>query len=143
MTADEFEECMWDLACTMEDYKDVAGLRRTDHWYLSCDSASEHDAADLAGLNIWPKKYRFELAYLSPDQHKVVEHVHNYIGDSFHSWYRRNMQRKPTVEQCKSKIKELFFNYPVSAVQADVLSLPATYQAIIDAAGMYPPKRYR
>jgi hypothetical protein len=40
-------------------------------------------------------------------------------------------------------MEQLFYSYPVQAIQKDVDSLLATYDAIEDAAGLYPPKEFR
>ena len=143
MTADEYEDDIWELACFLKELRQVAGLRRTDRWLLSMDNDSAHAAANLAGLNIWPANARFTCPPLSPDIHKAVEHVHGYLGGAMHSWRRHMLPNKPSHADCMKHLEELFMSYPPAAIQADIESLPETYQAIIDAAGMYPPKPYR
>lgn len=138
MTADEFEDKMWELACVVEELKDVAGFGRSDHWKLSIDNDKSHAAARLDALGIWPKQFRVELAPLSPDAHKAVEHVHANLLSKHNSWRRSFWPEKPSPEQCITKLQELFQSYPVWSIQADIDSLPETYQAIIDAGGMYP-----
>lgn len=143
MTADEFEDIMWEIAEILDDHKEAVGLQRTEHWQLSMDNDSSHTAADLVGLNIWQRENIQELPALSPDCHKVVEHIHGWIGQKHHAWRRSLAPAKPSPKQCMDKLVELFYSYPVSAIQSNVESLPETYRAIIHAAGMYPPKAFR
>lgn len=143
MTAAEFEDCIWDLGCYMEQLRDVAEPKRGEKWLLSMDSDSAHIAADLHGRGIWSKKLRFFLPVKSPDMHKAVEHVHGFIETKHNAWRRGMWPQKPTVQQCMDKVESLFYSYPPSAVQADIDSLPETYEAIIHNAGLYPPKPFR
>lgn len=143
MTADEYEDSIWELACYLEQVGPVLGLPRDKHWLLSMDNDSAHTAAKLAGLGIWPAHLRFTLPALSPDMHKAVEHVHGWLGGKMQRWRRSFFPHKPANQECLDKLTELFFSYSPAAIQADIDSLPETYQAIIDAAGMYPSKPFR
>jgi hypothetical protein len=143
MTSDEFEDCMWDLRQFMDQLSDEVELKRHEHWLLSIDSDAAHTGADLDGRGIWPKDHRLYLPPLSPDMHKVVEHVHGNLTRQHTHWRRSLFPNKPTPQQCIDKMEELFYKYPVDAIQKDVDSLLKTYDAIEHAAGMYPPKAAR
>lgn len=139
MTADEFEDTMWELRCFMDQLGEMAGLGRNDHWKLSIDNDKVHTAARLDALYIWPKDFRVELTPLSPDAHKAVEHVHANPLAKHNSWRRSLWPAKPRPKECVAKLQALFEHYPVWSIQADIDSLPETYQAIIHEADMYPP----
>lgn len=143
MTSDEFEDCIWDLRQLMDQVSEWMPLKRTEHWLLSIDSDAAHTGADLDGLGIWPDEHRLYLPPLSPDMHKVVEHVHGNLAKQHEAWRRSLWPNKPTPQQCIDKMEQLFYSYPVQAIQKDVDSLLATYDAIEDAAGLYPPKEFR
>lgn len=143
MTADEYEDSIWDLACFMEQLEDDLDLPAHQPWLLSMDNDSTHAAADLAGLGIWPAERRFPLPALSPDMHKAVEHVHGWLCAKMQKWRRSFFPRKPSNQDVIKHLTELFYSYDPVAIQKDIDSLPETYKAIIHAAGMYPPKPFR
>lgn len=92
---------------------------------------------------IWSKDHRFDLCALSPDLHKVVEHVHAYLDQALQAWRRSLWPEKPTDVQCKEKLEQLFYAIKARSIADDVDSLPATYQAVIDDAGLYAPPPLR
>lgn len=89
------------------------------------------------------KDHRFDLCALSPDLHKVVEHVHAYLDQALQAWRRSLWPEKPTDVQCKEKLEQLFYAIKARSIADDVDSLPATYQAVIDNAGLYAPPPLR
>ena len=59
-------------------------------------------------------------------------------------WLERQEEQRLTVEACKQELQRLFFEVlQASSIAADVATLKATYQAIVDAQGGYPPKKFR
>lgn len=132
-----------DLSYTLDNWSDVLNLRTRPRWLLSQDNSTAHTSADLVGLRIWPADRILSLPALSPDMHKVVEHVHAWLTQQMTDWRYAEWPRRPSLEECKSKLVELFFSYKAGSIQADVNSLPATYQAIIDSDGMYAPPPLR
>ena len=143
MTAEEFEDCIWDLKLTLDDIWEKTGDGSQPHWLLSIDSDSAHTRARLQERGIWAGERLFPLAFLSPDMHKVVEHVHAWLTKKMHAWLRSRAADKPTPRQCMMQCKEFFSQYPRASIQADVDSMQATYAAIQQQAGMYPAAKFR
>lgn len=143
MTAEEYEDCIWDLKLTLDDWWAQAGYRLRPRWLLSMDNDTAHKRARLDERCIWDRRMKYSLPPLSPDMHKVVEHVHAFLVQAMQAWRQTLWPHKPSEQQCKEKLVQLFYSYQPASIQADVDSLPDTYQAIIDNAGMYPPKEYR
>lgn len=143
MTADEYEDCIWDLNLNLDTISERLGLQRHPPWLLSQDNSTAHTKAELASLGIWPAGRLLSLPALSPDMHKVVEHVHAYLTQAMTAWRYARWNNKPNDKECIAKLVELFFAYPAASVQADINSLPATYQAIINSGGLYAPPGLR
>jgi hypothetical protein len=143
MTADEYEDCILDLSYILETVSTALGHNNRAPWRLSQDNSTAHTTAQLEQLGYWRAGYLLSLPALSPDMHKVVEHVHAYLTQAMTDWRYACWPRRPSLEECKAKLVELFFAYPVASVQADIESLPATYQAIIASGGMYAPPPLR
>lgn len=143
MTTDEYEDSILELSYYMDTASEFLPKPLDKHWLLSMDNDSAHAAADLAGLGIWPAEHRFPLPALSPDMHKVVEHVHGVLCAKMQKWRRTFWPGKPSNQAVIDQLTKLFFDYDPVSIQNDIDSLPATYQAIIDAAGMYPTKPFR
>ena len=114
-------------------------LRPGEEWLISYDNAGAHNAAakDVPGLNKLP------LPAKSPDMHKVVEHVHGWLTQKMQLWLLQRGATKVTPPDAWAELERLFKSYPTESVAKDVASLPETYQAIIDAGGAYPLKRFR
>lgn len=147
MTADEYEDSIEEL---VEKLQHQWELYARDHpgaqkpiWLLSADNDSAHTRARLDAQGIWSKDHRFDLCALSPDLHKVVEHVHAYLDQALQAWRRSLWPEKPTDVQCKEKLEQLFYAIKARSIADDVDSLPATYQAVIDNAGLYAPPPLR
>lgn len=146
MTAREFEDCIRDLKLRLSQLWDKYRSNTEDKeptWLLSIDNDSAHTRAKLHELEIWLNSDRFEQSPLSPDLHKVVEHVHAYLCAAMLAWRRSMWPQKPNLQQCKAKLEELFYAVQPASIQADVDTLPYTYQAVIDNAGLYAPPPLR
>lgn len=143
MTADEYEDSIWELSTVLDSWWEQGGFRGRPHWLLSQDNDSAHTRAQLDARGIWAEAKLFKVPALSPDMHKVVEHVHAYLSQAMMSWRFAMWPQRPSLEQCMTKLVELFFTYQPASIQADVDSLPATYQSIIANGGMNasPPHR--
>jgi hypothetical protein len=114
-------------------------LRASEDWLISYDNAAAHKGAEqqVPGLN------RQDLPPKSPDMHKVVEHVHAWLTENMQQWLRGQQTSSVTPEDAQAELKRLFKSYPTDSLRRDVASLAETYQAIIDAGGAYPVKRFR
>jgi hypothetical protein len=147
MTGDEYEDCMREFREKLHQewvkYARQHPGAQEPIWLLSDDNDSAHTRARLDALGIWSKDHRFDLSALSPDLHKVVEHVHAYLDRAMQAWRRSLWPEKPSDEQCKEKLQQLFYAIPAKSIADDVDSLPATYQAVIDNAGLYAPAPLR
>ena len=107
----------------------------------SWDNAPWHgDAARALKL---PARQRHTLPPNSPDMHKVVEHQHALIKREFRK--RLTVQRDVDTPAKAAALLTSVVNDVVkkASVEADVCSLPATYCAIIEAGGGWPPAKYR
>lgn len=146
MTADEYEDCIRDLRERLHELWQAYTQQNPGEepiWLLSSDNDSAHARAKLDEHGIWSKDHRFALCPLSPDLHKVVEHVHAYLSQALQAWRRSLWPGKPTPQQCQDKLEQLFYDVQPASIQADVDSLPYTYQAVIDNAGLYAPFPFR
>ncbi len=109
----------------------------------SWDNDRIHVGADLATVGI-ADDMRLELPECSSDMHKVIEHVHGNIQREFDEWLWGYTTGKPTVDECKDKVLEIFDHVVSSdSVKRDVYSLHRTYRAIINANGGYVAKNVR
>ena len=90
-----------------------------------------------------PARQRHTLPPNSPDMHKVVEHKHALIKREFRK--RLTVQRDVDTPAKAAALLTSVVNDVVkkASVEADVCSLPATYCAIIEAGGGWPPAKYR
>jgi hypothetical protein len=146
MTADEYEDCIRDLRQRLHQAWQLYTVNSPEEepiWLLSSDNDSAHTRAKLGERGIWSDDHRFDLCALSPDLHKVVEHVHAYLSQALQAWRRSLWPEKPTPEECKDKLQQLFYAIQPASIQADVDSLPYTYQAVIENAGLYAPAPFR
>lgn len=146
MAADEYEDDIQDLRERLHQAWQLYTQNSPEEepiWLLSSDNDSAHTRARLNELGIWSDDDRFDLCALSPDLHKVVEHVHAYLSQALQAWRRSLWPQKPTKDECMSKLEELFYSVQLASIQADVDSLPYTYQAVIDNAGLYAPAPLR
>lgn len=143
ITSAEFTEIMGKLKETLETQESKSKLRRRERWLYSYDNDKVHKGADLSEAGILPQD-RFDLPPCSSDMHKAVEHVHAWLQAKMQLWLEEQQDQRLTADVCKSELERLFFQVlKPSSIAADVASLKDTYQAIIDADGGYPPKKYR
>lgn len=143
MTAMEFKDVIAELRQLLYSRSNKKHLHLGQKWQLSIDNDSAHGAANLGSSGVWPDAERWYQPALSPDLNKVAEHVHAFITPRMHQWHISRRDNLPSVEECKSKLRELFLSYTKESIARDVQSMPATYQAVIDAGGLYVPKPYR
>lgn len=139
----EYKDIVRRVRAKLEGRRREAGLRRGERWLLSIDHDSAHEAANLDAEGIWPKQQMLDLAALSPDMHMVIENVVGYLADQEHKWQRSLNGVKPTVQQCKDQLNAIFAGIKKETIESNVRRLRGTYQAIIDAGGMYPSHEYR
>lgn len=143
ITSAEFTEIMQKLMEILNSRDSKKKLRVGESWKVSYDNDKVHTGADLRQAGIEAED-RFPLPACSSDMHKVVEHVHGWLTAKMQKWLEKQDDVRLTAEQCKEKLERLFFKYcTAESISADVATLKATYQAIIDAQGGYPPKEFR
>jgi hypothetical protein len=113
----------------------------------SMDTASIHTSTTLVedkfGIRLGSN--RLPLPPLSGDMHLVIERAHARAGHAFQRKVLELGKVERNIEVYKRLFRDAFYaaNTP-KQVQADIASLPALYQAIIDAQGGYvPAKRLR
>lgn len=117
----------------------AARLPAATEWRFSYDNAKPHNKAQQA----LPPGSRLDLPALSPDMHKVVEHVHPRMAAEMLRWLRQR-GGKAEVAECEQELRAVFARVATAdAVDRDVASLPGTYQAIIAAGGEFPAKSFR
>lgn len=148
LTSMEFEEVMDQIKADAEvllgpavEEAKQAGVEAKIMY--SWDNDKIHQGADLGSVGI-TDDMRLELPECSSDMHKVIEHVHGYMQREFENWLWGFEDSRPTVEQCKQKVEDIFREQVgIDSVLRDVHSLHKTYMAIIMAQGGYPAKAYR
>ena len=146
LTSMEFEDVMDQIRqhaeAKLAPELKAAGLDCGDILY-SWDNDRTHVGAELATVGI-ADDMRLELPECSSDMHKVIEHVHANIQREFDEWLWGFTTGKPTVQECKDKVEEIFTQVVSSdSVKSDVYSLHKTYDAIIKANGGYIAKTFR
>ncbi len=109
------------------------------NWFLySTDNASYHSAC----LPIFGGR-KLKLAAHSPDLHRVVEHCHGSIKGKFYKMLRDD----PNITTAQDALVLLYVAAneccTPEVIKKDVENLPATYEAVIEAKGDYPVKRFR
>ena len=143
ITSAEFTEIMTKLKGILDATENMRKLKRGERWLYSYDNDKVHMGADLTDAGIQPSD-RFDLPACSSDMHKAVEHIHGWLQMKMQDWLERQEEQRLTVEACKQELQRLFFEVlQASSIAADVATLKATYQAIVDAQGGYPPKKFR
>lgn len=143
ITSAEFTEIMDKLMGILNSRESKRKLRVGESWKVSYDNDKVHIGADLTEVGI-EEEDRFPLPACSSDMHKVVEHVHGWLTAKMQKWLEKQDDAALTAQQCKEKLERLFLKYCTKeSISADVATLKATYQAIIDAQGGYPPKEFR
>lgn len=146
LTSMEFEDVMEtikkDAENKLEDALRAAGLDKTAIKY-SWDNDKIHKGANLARVG-FTADMRLELPPLSSDMHMVIEHVHAQIQKHFDNWLWGFDVGKPTVQQCKDKVQEIFWGpdedhqlITKDSITEDAHSLHFIYQAVINARGGY------
>ena len=106
----------------------------------SFDNPSIHEAAvpELQKMGV----ERAELPTYSTDMHKVIEHVHGYIGREFKARLLADATIVTSTKYVKL-LKEIFYGMSKEVVAKDVASLPETYAEIVRLSGDWPNKKFR
>lgn len=139
----EFMDIMQEFRAIMETPKSYEHLERGEKWQYSWDNDRIHQGADLEKVG-FTKEDRYSLPALSSDMHKVIENVHAWLQQHMEKYVEDQRDEPLNVEECKKHLSNLFDHYcEQDWVQANVLSLPETYNAIIVAGGGYVPARNR
>lgn len=143
-TSDEFFKHIKKIDAKAD--RDWARLPNKSEWHgssrlvYSFDNPKIHEAAlpkiEELGLE------RQSLPTYSPDMHKVIEHVHGWIGAEFKKRLLQDATINTPVKYAKL-LEEIFFNITAAQIAKDVASLPATYQEIIRLLGDWPAKKFR
>ena len=112
---------------------------RNEKWYLSFDATSVHgDVAKVAGDRalIWP------MPPHSPDCNKPIEHIHAQMDQWAHKLVRELQARVPpgrlTSPEAQEQAATHFYSLSADAITDDIMSLVATWNAIIAHDGGYP-----
>lgn len=112
----------------------------------SFDNDAVHQGAmeELQQRGLITNSNRAPLPPNSPDMHKVVEHSIARLTSMVNSELAHTEDLVLPVEHWRSRLEQMFLTgITAASIRADVASLKATYQAIIDVAGSWPPRKYR
>lgn len=143
LTSMEFKDIMQEFRAIMESPESYEHLERGEKWLYSYDNDKIHQGADLEQVG-FTEEDRYSLPALSSDMHKVIENVHAWLQQEMEKYVEAQGDEALEVEECKQHLRDLFDQYcEQDWVQANVLSLPDTYNAIIIAGGGCVPARYR
>lgn len=102
---------------------------------FSYDHAGSHDTAEveeiLEGMGISQQEScRCPLPPLSPDFHRVIEHVHGIVCNAFRKELR-NMSYKRTVSSYKKLYEKLFYErIKAESLQKDINGLRAMWEVV-------------
>jgi hypothetical protein len=134
----EFNLLLADLKAVLLSRKREAGLRRNEQFIICLDHATVHNQAEQIlgpGWQLLPHPPH------SPDCNKPVEHIHAQLDLKMKKWLvdlRVNHPGvDPTVEQCKSQLLSYFNAIPTTSIAADISTVPATWQEIVNQGGGY------
>ena len=138
ITMQEANDIVRQLLAALSAAKAQHGFKRTDKFYICYDHATVHNqvAAVLGNRAlIWPQPSH------SPDCNKPIEHVHGQLDAKMKSWLVELRQQQPnahpTPQQCKDQLRAFFNSITPASINADVATLPATWQAIVNNDGGY------
>jgi hypothetical protein len=113
-----------------------AGLAEGEKFIIVLDNGPVHTNAEaICGQDtiVCPHPSR------SPDCNKIVEHTHSFVDATMKAWlvqWRRQYGPvNPTVQQCKERCEQIFKSITAASIHKDVLSLPATWRAVVAAEG--------
>lgn len=122
----------------LQDKKVAAGLKRTENFIICIDQATVHNEAHTLlprGWQLLPHPAH------SPECNKPIEHVHSQMDTKMHDWLLEWRQssgnRHPTPQQCRDQCIAFFTALPASRIEADIKTLPDTWEAIVAAGGDY------
>lgn len=91
-------------------------------------------------------KDHLQLPVNSCDIHRMIEHTHARLVESFQLWLDRD-STKYSLEFYKRGLERLYYEDPTVAspyvLQKDLNGLPALFQEVIDINGAWPPKAWR
>lgn len=112
---------------------------------ISLDNASIHIKAveDKEWLRQHPwGGRRLPLPPYSPDIHKVIEHVHGTITNTFRERLRALKQPHGTVLEYYQEVEDIFYQkFSSDGVSRDQQSLQLTCREILKQNGGYPPQK--
>lgn len=144
VTSMEFEQWIGQLWQKLHTRRYQRKLPAGVSYKLAFDNAGVHKGANLQQFGIQAGDILHTPPY-SSDMQKVVEHAHANLYHGMQDWLLQPEQQnrgKLPIEDCKAKHDALFYNM-TEAIQKDVLSLPATYDEIIQKQGGYISKGNR
>ena len=134
----EFNNILTELKNVLSNRRQEAGLHHYEQYILCLDHATAHSqAAQILGhgWQLLPHPAH------SPDCNKPIEHVHGQLDAKMKSWLVELRQQQPnahpTPQQCKDQLRAFFNSLTPASINADVATLPATWQAIVNNDGGY------
>lgn len=147
LTSMEFEYFMTKLWKLLHTRKFQRLLPPGTDYTLSIDGDGCHKGANLASCGIQAADMEQHPSN-SSDMHKVVENGHGALQNHMQRWLLKREREQPDVKlqvaECKAQLEASFYRMSTTGeIQRNVSTLRETYQAIIDAGGDYPPKRFR
>ena len=140
----EFDVILQDLKDELLPRAAEAGLADDETFIIVLDHGPVHThARTICGhdMEVLPHPPH------SPDCNKPVEHTHSLVDmrlkDWLVQWRQQHPVRNPTVAQCKAQCEQIFQSITTESIHADIMSLPATWQGIVDRQGGWLPDALR
>lgn len=135
---EEFNLLLQDLKAVLQSRRLEAGLRRGEQYVICLDHATVHNQALQIlgpGWQLLPHPAH------SPDCNKPIEHVHGQLDAKMKKWLVSLREQQPginpSVDQCMAQLVDYFNAIPAASIAADVATLPATWQEIVNQGGSY------
>jgi hypothetical protein len=121
-----------------------AGLAADETFIIVLDNGPVHTHAEaICGVDMEVLPHPAH----SPDCNKPVEHTHSFVDmmmkDWLVQWREQHPAGNPTVAQCKHECEQVFRSITAESIEADIMSLPETWQAIVDRQGGWLPDALR
>ena len=110
----------------------------------------QHPELIFEEMGLHPKFSHFWLPTNSPDIHKVIEHTHARLVQTFQTWLFRDSSTY-SLQEYKKALEMIFYSHSVDfssvaswqVIKADVDSLHATLREVAGLKGGWPEKKIR
>lgn len=123
---------------------ETGGSRLSHPPIFSFDNASCHVQGDtLSYLRLIEGDNWARLPPHSGDLHRVIERVHARLCGRFQDWLYEDCTPLSMVDYC-AKLESLFYSTQTADIHsADISTIHALYQQVLERDGGLPPAQYR